>query len=1104
MYKKTAMKKIKILLLLMLLTVGTLSYAQVTTSSISGRVIDSDGSPIEHVIIVAVHKPTNSQYATFSNVHGNYSMLNMRSGGPYLLVARLLGYQDVKIDNVNLALSGNLVLDVQMQNESVDLPGVVIFSQTKNSNMLTSNAGAITNMSAKDISLIPSIDRSINDVIRFTPQANGEAIGGGNYRQNFVTVDGAAFNNAFGIGQNLPGDGSPISLEAIEQVSVSLTPYDVRQSGFIGANINAVTKSGTNDFKGSLYSYMTDDRLQGNKVGDTRINLPLSKTNSYGITFGGPILKDKLFFFVNYEAQNIIAPGPPRVASTDGVAVGTTIARPTASKMDSISNFLRDTYGYETGPYQGYSFESPSQRFLARIDWNINLHHKLNLRYSYMDSKIPGYPSASSPYNRTHGQRSPVDGNILNMNAMWYQNTGYFQHFNFSSFSGELNSHFLKGKLNNLLRVTYSYQDEPRSTNKKVFPFVDIIKDDAVYASFGTELFSYNNLRQVKTWNITDELKHDLGINSFTLGLSYETNHVRNGFMRQGTGYYAFNSWDDFVNGSNPAYYSITFSNAPGYKPMLSGFKFEQYSLYFQDEVKINDRFNITSGLRFDLPTYPALPDALQTHPMILGLDFNGNHYNTAVMPKQHIMFSPRIGFNYDVTGDRKIVVRGGTGIFTGRIPFVWIVSQSGDAGMLQTTMEYRTAADIAANVGPFNPDPKAYLPTVQPPAGTSIPTGGFTIMDPDFKMPSTWKISLAVDFQLPMGFKASIEGIYNKDINAVMIRNEGLVEPKPMNISGYPDHRLIYPNEATRFIHRLDSDGQLNKNGNNGAQPLLIHNAKDNGYYSSLTFKLEKEIWEGVSGMLAYTRSWAKNLFDGNDDQALTLWRNNITVNGSNSPELGYAGYVMPNNLIGSFSYRYKNFTTSMFYIGGNGGRASYTYTNPFITGINLIYIPKDPSEIEFAPMADSHSNIIYTPQQQSDAFFQYVEQDSYLRNHKGQYAERNGVVLPWIHTFDVKFTQDFTVKAGKTNHTLQLGLEIVNVGNLLNSKWGNYWSMSQSQLLEITNVNEITADGTVVPTFHFTPMAGTTDLPSKTFRKLERFQSTYQMQFSLRYIFN
>ena len=1125
------MKKIKIFLLLMLLTAGTLlSYSQVTTSSISGRVTDTKGSPVEFATIVAIHKPTNSQYSAFSDQSGNYRLLDLRPGGPYKVVIRLLGYQGVEFDNLNLALSDNLVLDARMEIESLGLQEVTISANAKNSNMSTNNAGAITNVSGKDIALMPTISRSINDMTRLTPQAQGQAIGGGNYRQNFITVDGAAFNNMFGIGQNLPGNGSPISIDALDQISVSLTPYDVRQSGFIGASVNAVTKSGTNEFKGSLYHIFTDDRFRGNKVGDRYFSVSPSETKIYGLTLGGPILKDKLFFFLNYETENTQAPGPARVASTNGVAnTSQNIARPTVSDMEMMSKYLRDTYGYETGPYQNYSFDSPGKKLLARVDWNINHNHRLNLRYSYMTSKSPNNPSTSSPYTLGGGRQG--------MNAMWYKNTNYFQEQNFSSFSGELNSRFLDGKLNNTLRVTYSYQDEPRSTGGKTFPFVDILKDGQAYTSFGTELFSYGNLRQVNTWNITEEMKYTLGINNFTFGLSYEANKIKNGFMRQGTGQYVFNSWDDFVNGANPLFYSITFSNAPGYKQVFPSFKFNQYSLYLQDEVKLSKRFNLTGGIRFDLPTYPAFPEGLQTHPMILDLDFNGTHYNTAVMPKQRIMFSPRFGFNYDVLGDRSIVVRGGTGIFTGRIPFVWICSQSGDAGMLQTTVEYRTAADIAANAGPFNPDPRAYLPKVQPKPGTMIPTGGFTIMDPNFKMPQAWKTSLAADFKLPLGFKASVEGVYNKDINAVMIRNVGLVDPTPMNIAGYPDHRMIYPvtamtdpsgkvqyNVGAKFINTLSSGGQpaspefIWNNSTNrydlvntaGAQPLLIYNEKNDGYYSSLTFKVEKDIWAGLSGMIAYTRSWAESLHDGTGDQALSLWRGYTTVHGSNTPELGYASYVMPNNLIGSLSYNYKGFTVSVFYYGGNDGRASYTYTNNLVqdgnsfNGINLIYIPKDPSEIKFVDktIGSGATAVTYTAQEQSDAFFKYIEQDPYLKAHKGQYAEKNGLLLPWSHHFDVKFTQDFDVKVGNTKHKLQLGLDVLNFGNLVNPKWGNRWTTYQTQLLEVANVNQLT--GTVAPTFRFNQISGTTDLPSTTFRKIIDVASTYRMQFSLRYLFN
>jgi outer membrane receptor for ferrienterochelin and colicin len=1093
------MNKIKLLLVSMLLIMSVSSIAQVTTSSMTGLVTDSKGSPVEGATIVAVHTPTNTQYSAFSDNKGNYRLQNLRPGGPYAIFITILGFKNEKIENIELALSSSVVLDVKLEEETISLQEVVISGIGKNSNMSTSNAGAITNVSSKDIALMPTINRSINDLTRLTPQANGTSIGGGNYRQNFITVDGAAFNNAFGIGTNLPGNGSPISIDALDQISVSLTPYDVRQSGFIGSAVNAVTKSGTNEFKGSLYTYMTDERLRGNKVEEEYFDKSPSKYNLYGLTFGGPILKNKLFFFVNFESEKTINPGPARVASTDGTANGTTIARPTVADMDMMSKYLKDTYGYETGPYQGYSFDSPGKKFLARVDWNIAKNQKINLRYSYMDSKSPTYPSTStSPFTNLY------TGNRQSMDAMWYQNTGYFQENNFSSFSGEWNSSYLGGVLNNTLRATYSYQNEPRSTGgNKEFPFVDIMKDGRPYVSFGTELFSYGNLRQVATYNVTDEITYILGNNTFTGGLSYEHNNTKNGFMRFGTGFYVFNSWEDFVGAKTPKAYGITFSNTPGYAQAYPSFQFDQYSLYFQDEIKFSSRFNFTAGLRFDLPTYPDSP---QKHPLIEEMSFDGRKYSTGTLPKQRIMYSPRVGFNFDILGDRSIIARGGSGIFTGRIPFVWIVSQIGDAGMLQSTMQYQ-GNDIP---GPFNPDPRAYLPATQPQAGTIVPTGGFTIMDPNFKMPSTWKSSLAFDFKLPYEFDASIEGIYNKDMNSLQVYKDGLISGTAMNIPGYPDHRIMYPqNYGDKYMVKLNSSGKLDPTGTYGALPLFVTNVdnKDNGYYSSVTFKLEKKNWNNLSGMVAYTRSWAKSLLDGSGDQMSSVWNLYTTINGANNPELGYAGYVMPDNLIGSLSYRYKDFTISLFYNGGSGGRGSYVYSSNIVKDganatSNLIYVPKDPSEIKFVDY--TYNNVLWTAQQQSDAFFSYIEQDKYLKTRKGQYAERNALIYPWIHHFDIKFNQDFTLNIAGKNHTLQLGLDITNVGNLLNSNWGNNWSMYQSSLLVMTNASSVSPTGTVVPTFRLNSVSGSGEIATETFRKTVGFSSTYSMQFSLRYIFD
>jgi len=1077
-------------------------FAQVTTSSMSGKISEAGGAPAVGATVVATHAPTGTNYFAVVDRTGSYRIENMRAGGPYTVTINSIGFRNVQLSGINLRLADNLTLDQELQEEAVVLGAAVVTAESAASNMRSDRAGAITNVSQREISLMPTVSRTINDLIRLTPQSqsgsNGPAIGGGHYRQNFITVDGAAFNNGFGIGGNLPGGGSPISIDALDQISVSLTPYDVRQSGFIGAAINAVTKSGTNTFKGSLYTYFTDDRLRGNKVEDEYFTNSPSETKIYGVTLGGPVIKDKLFFFVNYEAENSAAPGPLRVASANGVASGQTVARPTAVEMNEISKYLRDTYGYETGPFQGYSFDSPGKKFIARVDWNVNNNHHFNVRYSYMEGKTPFNPSTSSSYTLGGGRQG--------MNAMWFKNSGYFQEANFSSLSGELNSRFLDGKLNNTLRVTYSYQDEPRSTGGNTFPFVDILKDGQAFTSFGTELFSYGNLRQVSTWNFTEELKFKLGINNITFGLSFEKNHTKNGFQRQGTGHYVFESWDDFKNGVNPLYYTITYSNAPGYAQAFPSFKFNQFSLYLQDEVKFGNNLTITGGIRLDLPTYPEYPEALQTHPMILALDFNGRKFDTAKLPDVRIMFSPRLGFNYDLLGDRSVVVRGGTGIFTGRTPFVWICSQSGDAGMLQGALTWSGKNNTP---GPFNPIINAYLPTQQAPAGTQIPTAGFTVMDPDFRFPQTWKSSLAIDFKLPHGFNASIEGVYNKDINSVMARNEGLVDPVAMNIPGYPDHRMIYPNNASKYIHRLDGTGQISETGNNGAMPIVFYNEKENGYYSSLTFTIEKQLWAGFSGMVAYTHSWAKSLHDGTGDQALSLWRGYVSVNGSNTPELGYSGFVMPNTLISALAYQYKGFTISLFYIGGEDGRASYTYTNNLVqdgntfSGIQLIYVPKDPSEITF--VEKTVSGVTYSPQEQSDAFFKYIAQDPYLKSRKGQYAEKNGLIFPWAHRFDVKFTQDFDVRVCNSNHRLQLGLDITNVGNMLNSSWGNRWTttIQYNQLLEVANSSAVTPTG-VAPTFRLNHISGTSDLPTETFRKSVGTASTYRMQFSLRYFFN
>jgi hypothetical protein len=1095
------MKQLKRLFsLLTFLFITVVMFGQATTTSgINGKIVDPGGKPLAGATIVAVHIPSGSQYGAITNGDGLFSVQGMRPGGPYKIEVTFIGYSKKSIPEISLNLGESFVINASVEESSTQLTEVVVvgakapvFNSEKN--------GSSINISNRQLTTIPTINRSINDLTRLTPQANGNQIGGGNYRQNFITVDGAQFNNAFGIGTNLPGNGSPISLDAIDQISVNITPYDVRQSGFIGASVNAVTRSGSNEFSGSVYTYMKNQKYAGNHVGDATFVKNPSSYQMEGVRLGGPIIKNKLFFFFNYEMEKTVVPGPQRVASTPDSPPDypNNIARPTVADMDMISQYLKDNYGYDTGPYQGYSFESPATKLLARLDWNINNNHKFNIRYSASTRKDPYAPSTSvSPFSGIY------TNNRASLDAMWYKNSGYFQESNFSSLSAELNSSLGGGRFMNTLRGTYSYQNEPRTTDGNLFPFVDILQGGSPYVSFGTELFSYGNLRQVSTVTVNDDFSWSMGINNFTAGLQYETDKTKNGFMRFGSSFYVFNSWSDFVNGVNPKNFGITFSNTPGYAQAFPSFNYAQSSAYLQDEVNLNANIKVVAGIRLDLPTYP---NPLPEHPIIADLTFGNNSYSTSTLPKTRAMMSPRIGFNYDINGDRKYVLRGGTGIFTGRVPFVWIVSQVGDAGMLQTTQTY--SAGVGTGVpGPFNPAINAYYPATQPTAGTIVP-GTFTIIDKNFKMPQSWKSSMAFDAKLPWGLKGTIEGIYNKDINTAFFVNEGLQAPSNMDASGSPDDRLIYPNANASKYYNTQTNGIITPGAGSGVSPIVLENRKG-GYYWSATVKLEKFFTKGFSGMIAYTHSEAKNLVDGSGDQASSAWNGNANINGANNPELSYTSYVTPDKLISSVSYRIEYLkhgatSFSVFYEGGSQGRFSYVYSSNIVRdgagSNNLIYVPKDPSEINF--VNQTVNGVVWTAQEQSDAFFAYINQDKYLKTRKGTYAARNGALLPWRNDFDIKIMQDLFINVGGKRNTLQFSLDILNVGNLLNKKWGLATIYNQANILTPTNVAAIVAGGAVVPTYRLNPFNNA--MLTNTFSNNVSYSSTYSMQLGIRYIFN
>ena len=1113
--------------------VSVVSFAQVTTASMSGKVTDAQGA-LQGVAVVAVHEPTGAQFYAITDASGYFYLTNITAGGPYNVKVSCLGYKDVTYTDINVALSDNYVINPKMSEESMSLDAVTVSAEGKTSNMRSDRAGAITSLGRKEMSELPTITRSLNDVLMQTPQAyvsgSNAYIGGGNHRQSYVTVDGAAFNNAFGIGSNLPASGSPISLDALEQVAISITPYDVRQSGFTGGGINAVTRSGTNEVKVTAYGYFKNQDMEGHKVADYK---PLTKTPNhylmYGASVGAPIIKDKLFFFINIEADRSVEPGPTRRLATDKIiengqlvanpAGGEAftngddgVARPNASILSAVSDYLVNNYGYDPGLVTGYNTETPSLKLLARVDWNINKNHRLNVRYSMTNSK---YASAPSTSTTGFANSSYTKYNRTSMYAAYFQNARYYQEQNFSSVAAELNSRFLDGKLNNTLRVSYSHQYEPRSTEGGYFPTVDLVVGGNTYTSFGYESFSYGNLRDVNTIIATDEVSYNAGRHSLVAGVQFEYNMTKNGFQRMGAGAYQFNYADEqsllnAINNKtlfdNPEQFVITHGNNATFAQEYPRFEYEQLSLYVQDNINLSNNFKLSAGIRFELPFYPSLD--FNKNQKVLDATFaevngNGGKYDTRQLPKARLSISPRIGFNWDIMGDRKYVLRGGTGIFVGRMPFVWIVAQAGDAGVLQTTVT-RTKDQ---GVPTISNNRNEILGQLYPNGFSAVEAGqninSITLIDSNLRNPMAWKSSLAFDAVLPGEILASVEGIYNKDMYPASMTNIGL--KSPTKIEG---GRAYYNNGYY--------DSQIQK-------AYLVSNVTDPslwGYYFSLTAKLEKSFFKGFRGSLAYTYSEAKSINDGVSDQVYSAWGNQINANGANSQELGYASYVMPHRIVGNLSYskdyaKYFGTSVSLSYYGGPQGRGSFLYDSSILGdgayATTLISIPTyddlfGEDKWIFKEYTDDAGNL-YTAEQQAEDLWAFIQQDDYLKKNTGKIAERNGAVSPWVHRFDLKINQNFYFYTGakQRKHTVQLGLDIKNVGNLLNSHWGNEWSIcnynyGSSYLMALTNPEAAFVKGEK-PIYKFNTEGN--QRIKETYSKYNSFSSTWEMIFSLRYIF-
>jgi hypothetical protein len=1109
--KLLPMKKLFTFFVAMIASISLM--AQVTTSSISGKITDNNKGTLPGATVVATHTPSGSQYYAVADANGNYRLLNIRPGGPYTIEYRMVGFQTVKQEGVTATLGETKILNVRMNEEAIGLGEVSVVAEAVSNGMDSDRAGATTAINNEQIAALPTITRSLNDVLALTPQAaatsNGLAIGGGNYRQSYVTVDGAAFNNAFGIGGNLPAGGSPISLDAIESMTINITPFDVRHSGFTGGAINAVTKSGTNNWHVSVYDYFTNDGLIGSKYGKKdelgnfpdRLKLAKSLDNTVGISVGGPIVKNKLFFFVNFEYQSDVDPGQTHFAredEEDAWGSGSQYNRPTVARMEEMSNYLQTTYGYNPGRYQNYSASTPDLKLIARLDWNIGDKDKINVRYSLVKNKYSSDPSSSinplssSVYNRnTYGRTSEY--------ALYFESSRYFQEQNFSSVAAEWNHSFASGRGNNMLRATYSRQNEPRSFVGDLFPTVDILEPledgtKAVYTSFGPDPFTYGNLRDVQTAVVTDEVTYTAGFNNLTFGAQYEFDNTKNGFMQGGAGYYVYNSWDDFVDDANPAAFAITYGNNPEHKQVYPSFNYMQGSVYAQDEMNLSDRFKLSVGLRVEVPWYPSIAgyntnkefeqgwdDADGVHHAIADGTNTMSGLSTADMPKARVNFSPRLGFNWDLTGERKYIIRGGSGLYTGRLPFVWIVSTVGNSNCLQNQyINSNEETQISFYTSPteiINNNSNLLL-TGDLPAPQST-----TIMDKNLRMPQTWKSSLAFDITIPGNIKFTAEGIYNKDIASVAVTKLGIVQDGTIQLPGEPGERIVWK-----------SEGITNSLGK-AVTPYYITNTskRHNGYYYSVMGQLSKDFKCGLSLMAAYTYAEGKNVTDGIGDQVTSAYNTNaFGVQGSNVHELGYSSYVTPHRVLFNLGWtwhvgQHTTETVGLYYEGFNhcyiGGYSYTRYSYTMTSNVNgdggsnsLAYIPTE------AQLFAENS-----PYTNAEEFNNFIKADRYLSTHRGMYAERGGAIAPWRHTFNFKYERTYKFKAGPS---ISAGIDIKNLANLFWRGWGNMQRLSSSDIVKLTG------NGTEESPYQYTFTNPTWNTYASTY-------STWSMALNLRFNF-
>ena len=1013
-------------------------WGQVTTSAIRGKVLDDANAPVIGARVLATHLPSGTQYGVMTDEEGSFLIPNMRIGGPYSITTTYSGFGDATVDNVVLKLGERRNIDFEMK-AGVNLDEVVI-SASGDELINPDKTGAGSIVTLEQLQTLPTITRSAADLTRLNPlAAEGGSFGGRNDQFNNYSLDGSIFNNPFGLDAATPGgqaDAQPISLDAIEQISVSLAPYDVTKAGFTGASVDAVTKSGTNEFSGAVFGYFRNADMTGGKVDGTEVNKGDLSQLQTGFSIGGPIVKDKIFFFANFELERRSDLGSFFIPNSG--ETGSNVSRVQTTDMRFISDLLREVHGYETGDISGFKHNTDNEKGLLKFNFNLSTNHKLAVTYNFLNASrdLPAHPSAI-------GRRGP------DFLTLQFQNSGYTINNKIQSGKVELNSIFGQGKYANKLQVGYTAFRDSRDPFSAPFPVLNFGKDGIRYIIAGHEPFSINNLLDQNVLQITNNFNIYSNRHNLTFGTSFERFEFDNSFNLTGYGARVFfpdvdindaealirsPEFADEVQAARDAFQTNNATNGWA----LAETNIGQFALYAQDEISLSDQFRLTLGLRMDIPLYFDTETKMQENidrnccydPSIQYYNENGTplFLNSLEFPEQTPLFSPRVGFNYDIGGEGVAQLRGGSGIFTGRFPFVWIGNQ------------------VA------NPNSFFYVTTA-----------------PDFKFPQVWRSNIGYDRELGDGWSFSTDFIFTKDLQAAMVRNYGLQLPSG-RLDGV-DTRPIY----------VGDDRETN---------AYVFTNTDVGYSFNASFQVKKFFANNFNFSLAY------NYLDSRDAASIDAEissdaydRNPANIQHTNTAELAPSLYGNQHRVVGSL---YKKFVQSdklathvaVFMEFVQGGRYSFTYSgdiNNDGSGLNdLIYIPTsgELSQMNFASDA------------QRAAFEAFIQQDDYLSENRGSYAEKYGSINPWYDRIDARIMQEFGLN---NNDNIQVSLDIINLTNLISSSWGVRQVASNTGLVQPVGVS--VTDG--VPTYSFDESLQT------TLQNDFSLNSRWQIQFGLRYNF-